>query len=304
MGYKLAGYEMIGANDIDPQMQKLYTANHHPKRYDLCPIGDLLTKDLPPEMFELDVLDGSPPCSTFSMAGEREAAFGKKKKFREGQAEQVLSELFFDFIALADRLRPKVVIDENGKGMLIGTAKAYTRRVLDEFEKIGYDVQLFCLNSAFMGIPQKRERVFFVARRKDLCLPKVQLFFSEDIVPFREIDEGNVERRPIYPCDRDLYRLVKPGQNCGKAHPKGHRFNSTRCAYNLPLNTIAASDGSCFYHPEIEGFITDREMILAGSFPLDYDFCGMKPQYCIGMSVPPVMMAHVAHQVALQIFKC
>ena len=48
---------MIGANDIDPQMAKLYQANHHPKRFDLCPISDLLTQELPEEMFDLDILD-------------------------------------------------------------------------------------------------------------------------------------------------------------------------------------------------------------------------------------------------------
>jgi DNA (cytosine-5)-methyltransferase 1 len=48
----------------------------------------------------LDILDGSPPCSSFSMAGNREKDWGKEKKFREGQAEQVLDNLFFDFIDL------------------------------------------------------------------------------------------------------------------------------------------------------------------------------------------------------------
>lgn len=302
MGYKLAWFDVIGANDIDPQMAKLYQKNHNPKHFFLCPIGEMLNMELPDELYNLDILDWSPPCSTFSMAWEREAAFWKKKKFREGQSEQVLSELFFDFIALADKLRPKVVIAENVKGMLIGNARAYVRRVIDEFEKIGYDVQLFLLNSAFMWLPQKRERVFFICKRKDLNFKNVVLDFNEDIVPFKEIDQWNVERRAIYPCDLELWKKVRPGQNCGKAHPKGHRFNSVRCNYNLPINTIAASDGSCFYHPEYPGFLTEKEMILAWSFPTDYDFCGMKPQYCVWMSVPPVMMANIAYEVYKQLF--
>jgi DNA (cytosine-5)-methyltransferase 1 len=55
----------------------------------------------------LDILDGSPPCSTFSIAGNREKDWGKEKKFREGQSAQVLDTLFFDFIALARVLQPK-----------------------------------------------------------------------------------------------------------------------------------------------------------------------------------------------------
>jgi site-specific DNA-cytosine methylase len=140
MGYKLAGYEVIGANDIDPQMAKVYKENHKPRFYDLCPIGELLEKDLPAEYYDLDILDGSPPCSTFSMAGSREKAFKKDKVFREGQAKQVLSDLFFDWIKLVDKLKPKVAIAENVKGMLAGNAKAYTSTVLRELDKIGYDV--------------------------------------------------------------------------------------------------------------------------------------------------------------------
>lgn len=62
MGYKLAGYDVIGANDIDPEMAKIYQKNHNPKHYHLMDIRSLVKeKDLPKEMFELDILDGSPP---------------------------------------------------------------------------------------------------------------------------------------------------------------------------------------------------------------------------------------------------
>lgn len=73
MGYKLAGYDVIGANDIDIQMAKVYKKNHHPKYYYLESIIDFRKRnDLPDELYNLDVLDGSPPCSTFSLAGSRE----------------------------------------------------------------------------------------------------------------------------------------------------------------------------------------------------------------------------------------
>ena len=66
MGYKLAWCDVIAANDIDPEMAWHYKANHNPKHYFLCPIGDLLTIDLPHELFELDILDvkerGAQPC--------------------------------------------------------------------------------------------------------------------------------------------------------------------------------------------------------------------------------------------------
>lgn len=206
---------MIGANDIDPQMARIYQKNHHPRHYFLCPISDLIEKpreDLPEELFDLDIFDGSPPCSTFSMAGDREKAFGKEKKFREGQAKQTLSDLFFDWIACVDRFRPKVAITENVKGMLIGNAKAYTKTVQKALQDIGYDVQLFLVNGATMGVPQARERVFFVCRRRDLALPPVKdMSFQED--PIRFGDAKNPFGLPLGDGKiANFVRASKPGQ--------------------------------------------------------------------------------------------
>ena len=156
MGYKRAGCTIVAANDIDPEMAWHYQHNLKPPSYYLCPIGDLITKDLPDELFNLDILDGSPPCSTFSMAGSREKSWGKDKHFREGQAKQVLSDLFFDYLKLVERLKPRVAIAENVKGMILGNAKGYTKLVMQRFKEIGYRPQLLLINAADCGVPQRR----------------------------------------------------------------------------------------------------------------------------------------------------
>lgn len=104
MGYKLAGFDVIGCNEIDGRMMSIYNANHNPRFAFLEPIQEFKQReDLPDELYNLDILDGSPPCSTFSMAGCRESAWGKERRFREGQTKQVLDTLFFDFIDLAKK---------------------------------------------------------------------------------------------------------------------------------------------------------------------------------------------------------
>ena len=134
MGYKLAGFDVLGCNEIDPNMIEAYKANHNPKYAYLEPIQTFkLRKDLPRELYNLDILDGSPPCSSFSMAGNREKDWGKEKVFREGQAEQVLDTLFFDFIDLAKELQPKIVVAENVAGMMFGSAKEYVKKVYLQF---------------------------------------------------------------------------------------------------------------------------------------------------------------------------
>ena len=200
MGYKLAGFDVLGCNEIDPKMFEAYKTNHNPKYAYLEPIQTFkLRTDLPDELYDLDILDGSPPCSSFSMAGNREKDWGKDKVFREGQAMQVLDTLFFDFIDLAKKLQPKVVVAENVKGLLQGEAKQYVRRIYKEFDEAGYYCQHWLLDASKMGVPQRRERVFFIALRKDLAEPflvqqdmftvnpELELNFNEPEIPFKEI---------------------------------------------------------------------------------------------------------------------
>lgn len=109
MGYKLAGYDLLGNCEIDPQMMKIYRKNHNPKYPFLMDIRDFnKMENLPDELFDLDIFDGSPPCSVFSIAGDREKAWGKEKAFREGQAKQSLDDLFFHYLDAVERLRPKI----------------------------------------------------------------------------------------------------------------------------------------------------------------------------------------------------
>jgi DNA (cytosine-5)-methyltransferase 1 len=112
------------------------------------------------------------------MAGNRETDWGEHKVFREGQAFQRLDDLFFDFIDLAKRLKPKVIIAENATGLVKGNAKAYVKAIADYFQNSGYKVQLFQFNAASMGVPQKRERVFFIGRRRDLQWPDLKMCFN------------------------------------------------------------------------------------------------------------------------------
>lgn len=196
MWYKNAWYEIIWTCEIDPQMDNVYQKNFPTKYHYLMWVQEFKTiKDLPSDLFDIDLLDWSPPCSTFSTAWLREKARWKEKQFREGQAKQVLSDLFFDYLDVIEKLKPKCVIAENVKWMLVWKAKWYLKLIFKRFDEIWYDVQLFLLNGATMWLPQKRERVFFTAHRKEFNLPKLKLDFKEKPITFWEIrDRWKVER--------------------------------------------------------------------------------------------------------------
>lgn len=309
LGYKLAGFDVVGCCEIDPDMMKIYRQNNQPKMPYLMDIRDfikVLDEGVPEELQDLDVLDGSPPCSVFSLAGKRDKGWGVEKKFREGQAEQRLDDLFLHFLEVAERLQPKVIVAENVKGLIIGNAKGWVNQIVRVFDGVGYDVQIFVFNSASMGVPQKRERVFFIARRKDLELPALRIHFNQEPIPFGSVREehgkklsetnqaGKLMKYRI-PSDRSLQdinlRVTK--KKSGFTSPINHD--------DEPVQTITAG-GYCFRM--CDGLLmTDRDIINCQTFPQDYDFMDQSVQYVCGMSVPPVMMANVASEIDNQIFR-
>jgi DNA (cytosine-5)-methyltransferase 1 len=301
MGYKLAGFEHLGGVEIDPPIADVYKTNHKPKYLFVEDIRDFANRlDFPEDLYNLDILDGSPPCSSFSMAGNREKDWGKTKVFREGQAEQRLDDLFFDYIRLAKKLQPKVVIAENVKGLIQGNAKAYVHKIKKEFEAAGYKVQLFLLNAASMGVPQKRERVFFICQRNDLNFKPLNLFFNENAICFKEIEVNESRKNATGEILKYLI-LTKEGKSLASVHPKGNFFTSIRINKNDVINTIAS--GSNLFHYEKNQYLNNTELKLAGSYPMDYNFKKIDPQYLIGMSVPPVMTAQIATEIYNQWFK-
>lgn len=301
MGYKRAGFNVLGNVEIDPKINKMYCKNHHPKynfNMDLREFNKL--EDIPEELKHLDILDGSPPCTTFSTAGKREQSWGKKKKFREGQAEQTLDDLFFVFLDTVEKLQPKIVIAENVVGLVKGNAKGYVNQIINRFHELGYDVQLFSLNSAFMDVPQARHRVFFIANNQGYG--KINLKFNYDPIPFGDV---RAENGKAFKSDDTLFaKLLNNALPTDKsmadvaeriAGAKNRYFTVMILQDNLVAPTITS--GSSFFRYCDKKLATKEDFTNVGSFPQDYDYCGNDAQYVTGMSVPPNMMANIAQEV-------
>ena len=310
MGYKLAGFEHLGGVEIDPRMAEIYTKNHNPKHFYLEDIRDFNQReDLSKELFNLDILDGSPPCTTFSMAGKREKSWGKEKFFKEGQKKQILDDLVFVYCDTIAKLHPKVAILENVSGIVAGNAKKYSIEIVERLNQIGYDVQIFQLNAATMGVPQARERVFFIARRRDLNFPPLKLHFDEKPIPFGEIvDRKSTTHEPLIPSIEVRLPFVQEGESCFKYADMRYRnlktinaFFSTQILYdNRVAPTLTSSGESIYWHEKRN--INDTEYRRMSTFPSDFDFGDAKVRYVCGMSVPPLMTAKIAEQIKLQWF--
>jgi DNA (cytosine-5)-methyltransferase 1 len=308
MGYKRAGYTVLGNVEIDPQMMRIYQRNHNPRFPFLMPIQQFKTlpdSELPPELFNLDILDGSPPCSVFSLSGDREDKWGGEFAFREGQAVQRLDNLFFDFLDVAEKLQPRVIVAENVKGMIVGKARGYVSLILSRFRELGYRPQLFLLNSATMGVPQKRERLFFVAARNDQLFPLLKLEFNEPPVLYSEVRSG--EGKPLNPTKETYRRWTRKRPSDLSMGHVTHRENGKKSDFNTMIiknqkvaNTLASS--SWFLRSDEPNRISDMDVIQIQTFPVDYNFMDADVQYVCGMSVPPLMMQRIAEQINLQWF--
>lgn len=237
---------------------------------------------------------------------------GKLKHFREGQAEQVLDTLFFDFIDLAKKLQPKVVVAENVKGLVLGNAKDYVRRIYQGFEDAGYYVKHFLLDAQQMGVPQRRERVFFLCLRKDIAspvlvqdglfdmTPRIEMEFNEKPILFREVadysgDEVNSKVvRTLW--ENRQYGDTNQGDANFRLYGKGSNFNQAY-VYTDKICPTLASKKTCLIHFDKPLYLGQSEVCCISSFPQDYNFAGQQPHYVCGMSVPPVMMAQVASRI-------
>lgn len=301
MGYKLAGFDVIGNLEIDKKKNAAYVKNHHPK-YNFCQdIREFCMRDdLPDDLYNLDILDGSPPCLTFSMAGSRDDKWGEV--FTHDGITQRWDDLYFEFIKLAKKLQPKVVIAENVKGIMLGSAIDYVRKIYSGFEDAGYYCQHFLLNSSTMGVPQRRERVFFVCLRNDICKPflkKVNLFEQKPIINM-EFDEDVITMRD---CGLELGLPLK-----GFALEDWTRLKKGEEKKYLQSGLVSLDS----VHPTItEGYsekanpmpeweprwLSDSDLCKVGSFPQDYDFNNIKAHKLIGRSVPPVMMAQISSRI-------
>ena len=297
MGYKLCGCEVLGCNEIDPRMNKVYVANHNPKYNYLEDIRDFNKReDLPQELYNLDILDGSPPCSTFSMAGQREDAWGVEKKFREGQKEQTLDDLSFIFIDTVAKLQPKVVIMENVEGLMLGNAWKYVQDIYKKFNEIGYKVKHWLLKGETMGVPQTRHRVFFVATKLDFNLDAIDMFFNYEPITYGMIKEGKLKEMGK---DTKFYQIASQANDKDKniadtrkrLGQKGSAFQTLYIRNDMVIPTQRAKPD--LIDLEHIAYVSKETIRNAQTFPQDYKF---EPDtysnigYICGMSVPPLMI--------------
>lgn len=171
LGFEMAGYEVRFASEFVPAARDVYRANHPGVHVDERDVRQLTAEELLAAaglgVGELDVLEGSPPCASFSTAGKRDKAWGQEKSYSD--TRQRTDDLFFEFARLLAGARPRAFVAENVSGLVKGRAVGYFKLIFAELERAGYLVESRMRDAQWLGVPQTRQRIIFQGVRRDLA---------------------------------------------------------------------------------------------------------------------------------------
>lgn len=315
LGYRMAGFRVLWASEFVEAARETYRANAPDYTIldgrdirQVQPAEVLDATDL--DVGDLDLLDGSPPCASFSMTGKRQKYWGEVKAYSD--TKQRTDDLFSEFARLVRGIQPRVFVAENVSGLVRGTAKGYFIRILAELRDCGYQVRAKLLDAQWLGVPQARQRLIFVGVRSDLDLepafpdPLPYRYSITDAAPgIADADSTDPETGADISIERfaigpEWIRLA-PGQVSTRY------LNLIRAHLDRPSPTVTALGGNvgaaAVAHPSRPRKYNLRELRAICGFPPDFELTGTFEQRWerLGRAVPPLMMQRIAAEVRDQV---
>jgi len=167
-------FKHIFSSDIDKYCIQSIKANYEPEiifgdKEGPFPEGDITKRNIE-DVPNIDLYVCGFPCQPFSQAGQR-------KGFKDKRGN-----VFWSCLEVIEIKQPKYFILENVKGLLghdkenkkdkYGNTFKVIWKALLELEKYGYKVYWKVMNTRDYGIPQNRERVYFVGTKKEFEWPQ------------------------------------------------------------------------------------------------------------------------------------
>jgi len=306
LGYRMSGGKALAINEFIPDAANTYKANWkgtHIFDADIKKLtGDEILKKLNLKKGELDLLDGSPPCSAFSVAGRKNKGWGKSKKYSDTSQESV-EDLFFDYIRILRDIKPKVFVAENVKGLAMGKSKGYLNEILRELRLSGYHVECKVLDAKWLGVPQSRNRLIFVGVRDDLYKSEMKGKLhpqpQSKQVTLKEAFHGLVfTDKDKKDTDLSRYKMHRMMLTMKEGEHHTRYFSLIKASKHKPSPCITAAvtiSAAAPRHWDNRAFTID-ELKRIMSVPDDYILTGSyaKQAERLGRMVAPLMMKAVS----------
>jgi DNA (cytosine-5)-methyltransferase 1 len=323
VGLKMAGYKILWANEFIQAARETYISNSPEvilSGEDIREVSGLdILEQVNLSSGEIDLLEGSPPCASFSTAGSLDKAWGKIKSYSD--SEQRADDLFFEYARIVKDLQPKVFIAENVSGLVKGKAVGYFKEILKELKAAGYEVEARLLDASFLGVPQARQRIIFVGVRNDLVK-------KYDVHPvFPKPNNNRVSLEQAVNCESPKaadsyldpetkfeigllkYAVGKEWKKTKIGKSSDKYFSLTKPRLDRPVGTITATAGdvgaASICHPLENRKFNLQELRALQSFPADFILTGTYQQRAerIGRSVPPLMARAIGETIKTEILE-
>jgi DNA (cytosine-5)-methyltransferase 1 len=208
--------------------------------------------------------------------------------------------------------QPKFFVCENVKGLVTLQKGEILKKVVTEFESVGYKVKYKVLLASNFGIPQKRERVFIVGVRNDIELDykfptethsENSLFSTKKWVPLKEvIPQLAIENEKYYFSQRAVEGMKNAKNNMKRGLYQDLDGQCLTVTSHLAKTSLNSRDPVLLVNPEKEIYrrFTPREAASIQSFPESFVFPVSETQAYkqIGNAIPPILMWHVANALA------
>ncbi len=236
-----------------------------------------------------DVLIGGFPCQDFSSCGPQRGLSSERGR------------LYQTMIRYMEYHKPRVVVGENVINLKRMDEGTVINTIITDIEKAGYRVNVWQLYGPEYGIPQTRNRLFFVCVRNDLKgMPaSPERLYSDD---FRSIEWAIGDLVDVIdesvPNQSQYFAAAKAKKGNGQGDEVNQR--------NQPAYTIRANPKSrVHFHYELDRRLTVRECARIQTFPDDFVFTHSMTTSIsqIGNAVPPVLAYIVAQQIALYLVR-
>lgn len=291
LGYKLAGFNVVYANEFVPEAQNTYRANFPGTYLDCRDIREVRGSDIleATGLDHVDVLDGSPPCCSFSSVGKGSKGWGEVRKYSD--VKQRTDDLFFEWLRLLSELNPRGFLCENVPALAQGKNKGVLKEVLAEMRRLGYSVSARVVQAEWLGVPQARHRLLIMGSR---CgAPSFPVPFERVCTMGEGLDGIDVDSAEAEDVSRECARY-----KCGKLikmvpknpvrklyardYVKGAYFQLMRASMYEPAPTLTATAGNLgaasFFHPLRDRKLTVSEAKRIQSLPDDFILTGTYQQ--------------------------